>query len=107
MATKFELNNAYLNVLRDKIKDDISYARVRFATTWYNVNVSSVRVLSDGRVECKFIMNRSASASTTVASEMKLCMADGTEIGTYKVAVECKVGTLFTVRFNVFQAKEV
>lgn len=103
MAARFELTDDYLTIVRNKIKDDIAYARVLIEDSWSNVNVSSKRILADGRVEIKFIMNKSASNSITIANQMQLCMADGTIIGTYNVVVECKIGTLFTVRFNTLQ----
>ena len=61
MADVLTYDSAYLAKERKRVKDDVSYARYKVGSTWYQADIQSAEILSDGRVEVTFTIARNNS----------------------------------------------
>ena len=108
MADVFTLDSSYLAEKRTEIKNDISYARYKVGSTWYQASIQSATVLSDGRVEVTFLIDPTVSGNITVTG-VELYDHNGSRIGSKTVSItraDATEGILYVCRFNLFQVVE-
>jgi hypothetical protein len=105
MADVLTLDAAYLSSKREKIKNDISYARYKVGSNWYNSKIEDAKVLTDGRVEVTFIIDHTVSGNITVTN-IELYDHNGVRIGSKPVNIQredATEGILYVCRFRIFQ----
>lgn len=108
MADVFTLDSAYLTSKRTEIKNDISYARYKVGSTWYNAQIQSATVLNDGRVEVTFIIDHTVVGNITVTG-VELYDHNGVRIGSKATSItraDATEGILYVCRFSLFQVVE-
>lgn len=108
MADVFTLDSAYLTTKRQEIKDDISYARYKVGSTWYNASIQNAVLLNDGRVEVTFLIDHTVSGNITVTG-VELYDRNGVRIGSRTVSItraDATEGILYVCRFSLFQVVE-
>lgn len=108
MSDVFTLDSAYLSEKRREIRDDISYARYKVGSTWYNAAIQSAAVLNDGRVEVTFIIDHTVSGNITVTG-VELYNHGNVRIGSKAVSItraDATEGILYVCRFRLFQVIE-
>lgn len=106
MTQVFVLDGSYLDKKRKEMKNDISYARYKVGSTWYNAVIQKAEVLPDGKVEVTFIIDHTVSGNITITA-IELYDHNGARIGSKTVSIERKdatEGILYVSRFTLFQA---
>ena len=108
MAEVFTLDSDYLTKKRNGIKNDIASARYKVGSTWYNAAIQSVSVLTNGAVECRFLIDHAVSGNITVTA-VELYDHNGSRIGAKTVSItraDAQEGLLYAVTINLFQVVE-
>ncbi len=108
MAEVFTLDSAYLTEKRTQIKNDISYARYKVGSAWYQAGIESATILNDGRVEVMFIIDHTIAGDITVTG-VELYDHNGVRIGSKTVSItraDATEGILYVCRFKLFQVVE-
>lgn len=108
MADVFTLDSTYLDRKRAEIKNDISYARYKVGSTWYNANIQNATVLNNGVVEVTFLIDHTVSGNITVTG-VELYDHSGRRIGSKTVSItraDATEGILYVCRLSVFQVTE-
>ncbi len=108
MAEVFTLDSTYLTEKRTQIKNDISYARYKVGSTWYQAGIESATILNDGRVEVMFIIDHTVAGNITVTG-VELYDHNGVRIGSKTVSItraDATEGILYVCRFKLFQVVE-
>lgn len=104
----FTLDSAYLTAKRNEIKNDVSYARYKVGSTWYQAAIQNAQVLNDGRVEVTFLIDHTVSGNITVTG-VELYDHNGVRIGSKNVSItraDATEGILYVCRFSLFQVVE-
>ncbi len=70
------LTSTALTSLRNYIRDTISYAKFKVGSTYYQANLRSAEVTSDGRVIISFLIDHTISGTITV-TEVQLYDRNG------------------------------
>lgn len=105
MEDVFIIDNAYLNVKRNEIKRDVSYARYKVGNTWYRTAIVSADVLPSGVVEVTFVIDHTVRGNITVTG-VELYGRSGARIGSRAVSItraDVVEGVLYVCRFSLFQ----
>ena len=105
MADVLTYDSAYLNKNRNRMKEDIAYARYKVGSTWYQAQIESAAVLSDGRVEVKFEIDHTVTGNITVTG-IELYDHNDTRIGSRTVSItrqDATEGILYVCRLSLFQ----
>jgi len=105
MADVFTLDSSYLARKRKEIADDIATAKYKVGSSWYTAKIESTEVLSDGRVEVKFIIDHTVTGNITV-TRVELYDWSGRLIGGKNVSVtraDAVEGILYVCRLSLFQ----
>lgn len=108
MADVFTLDGNYLTSLRKRVASDVSYAQYKVGNSWYKSQIESAQVLSDGRIEVKFVIDHTVSGNITVTG-IELYDHNGARIGSRTVSItraDATEGILYLCRFNLFQVVE-
>lgn len=108
MADVFTLDSDYLAGKRTEIKNDISYARYKVGSSWYQAAIQNAEVLSSGVVEVTFLIDHTVSGNITVTG-VELYDHNGQRIGSKTVSItraDATEGILYVCRFSLFQVKE-
>ena len=85
MADVLTYDSAYLAKERKRVKDDVSYARYKVGSTWYQTDIQSAEILSDGRVEVTFTIDHTVSGNITVTG-IELYDRNGTRIANTRLS---------------------
>ena len=105
MADVLTYDSAYLTKNRNRIKEDVAYARYRVGSTWYQAQIESATVLPDGRVEVTFEIDHTVTGNITVTG-IELYDHNGTRIGSRAVSItrqDATEGILYVCRLSLFQ----
>ena len=105
MADVFTLDSAYLAAKRTEIKNDISYARYKVGSTWYQAAIQNAEVLNRGVVEVTFLIDHTVVGNITVTG-VELYDHNGQRIGGKTVSItraDATEGILYVCRFKLFQ----
>lgn len=105
MADVLTYDSAYLAKNRNRIKDDIAYARYKVGSTWYQANIENAAVLPDGRVEISFEIDHTVTGNITVTG-IELYDHNGQRIGSRAVSItrqDATEGILYVCRLSLFQ----
>ena len=108
MADVFTLDSNYLAGKRTEIKNDISYARYKVGSSWYQAAIQNAEVLSSGVVEVTFLIDHTVSGNITVTG-VELYGHNEQRIGSKTVSItraDATEGILYVCRFSLFQVKE-
>lgn len=108
MADVFTLDSNYIASIRKRIANDVAYAQYKVGSSWHKAKIESAEVLSDGRIEVKFIIDHTISGNITVTS-IELYDHEKARIGSRVVSItraDATEGILYVCRFNVFQVVE-
>ena len=108
MADIFTLDSTYLTEKRTDMKKDVAYARYKVGSTWYRAEIQDAQILTDGRVEVKFIIDHTVSGNITVTG-IELYDRVGNRIGSRTVSItraDATEGIMYVCRFSLFQVKE-
>lgn len=108
MADVFTLDSNYLAAKRKEIKNDISYARYKVGSTWYQAAIQKAEVLNSGVVEVTFLIDHTVSGNITVTG-VELYDHNGVRIGSKTVSItraDATEGILYVCRFQLFQITE-
>lgn len=104
----FTLDSAYLTGKREGVKNDVAYAQYKVGSAWYQAEIQSASVLTDGRVEVTFLIDHSVSGDITVTA-VELYDHNGARIGSKTVSIaraDATEGILYVCRFALFQVVE-
>lgn len=105
MADVLTYDSAYLNKNRNRMKEDVAYARYKVGNTWHQANIESATVLPDGRVEVTFIIDHTVTGNITVTG-IELYDHNGIRIGSRTVSItrqDAVEGILYVCRLSLFQ----
>ena len=86
MADILTYDSDYLMKNRQRIMDDVAYARYKVGDTWYQAAIERTTILPDGRVEVIFMIDHTVSGNITV-TEIELYDRDGGRIGSRTVSI--------------------
>lgn len=105
MADVLTYDSTYLAKERKRVKDDVSYARYKVGSTWYQADIQSAEILSDGRVEVTFTIDHTVSGNITVTG-IELYDRNGTRIASRTVSITraaATEGIKYVCRLSLFQ----
>lgn len=104
----FTLDAEFLAGYREKIKNDIAYARYRVGDSWYRGEIQKAEVLDGGVVEAAFLIDHTVSGNITVTA-VELYNHQEKRIGGKKTSItraDATEGILYVCRFRLFQIVE-
>ena len=105
MAEVLTFDSAYIAKERKRIKDDVSYARYKVGSTWYQADIQSAEILPDGRVEVTFTIDHTVSGNITVTG-IELYDRNGTRMAGRTVSITraaATEGIQYVCRLSLFQ----
>lgn len=108
MADVFTLDAGYLKSLRERIASDMTYARYQVKGTWYKTQIESAKVLDDGRIEVRFLIDHTVSGDITITG-IELYDRDSRRVASRTVSIQRKdatEGIIYVCRFTLFQVTE-
>ena len=105
MADTLVYDSAYLTKERTRVKNDVAYAKYKVGSTWYQADIQSAEILSDGRVEIRFTIDHTVSGNITVTG-IELYDHNGTRIASKTVSItrsNATEGIMYVCRLSLFQ----
>lgn len=108
MADVFTLDAAYLKSLRERIASDMTYAQYQVGGVWHKTPIESAKVLDDGRIEVRFLIDHTVTGDITVTG-IEVYDRNGTRVASRTVNIQRKdatEGILYVCRFALFQVTE-
>ena len=104
-ANIFEFDSGFIERVRSTVAQFVTRARYKAGDTWYATSISERNVLSDGRIEIKFVIDHTVVGSETV-TEIELQDYQFRKIGGKKVSItraDATEGILYVCRMDIFQ----